>query len=322
MVRRVDRFQQRHVVIAFPFAVIQKFGNDQAGAKAALVAYYGLFALFPLLLLLATVLGFALRGDPDLQREILGSALGNFPIIGSQLRSSAHALRGNGWALAVGIGGTLYGVQGVGEAAQNAMNTVWNVPFREWPGLLPRHLRAFGILAVLGLATVVSTFLADAAGLVFAGELARLGSLAGSVVVNLGVFFAAFMLLTGESLSWRDVAPGVLLATLFWEVLQALGGLYVRHVLAHASDVYGFFALVIGLLSWLYLAAELTLLAAEINVVLRYRLWPRSITQPPFTEADKRTFERIARTEERRAEMVVSASYKPEADRDPLQQPA
>lgn len=320
LVRRVDRYQQRHPLIGFPFAVVQKFGNDQAGAKAALVAYYGLFALFPLLLLLATVLGFLLQGHPKVQQEVLNSALADFPIIGGQLRSSAHPLHGSAWALAVGIGGTLYGVQGVGEAAQNAMNTVWNVPFRRWPGLVPRHLRAFAILAVLGGATVLSTFLANAAGVVFRGELAKIGALTGSVAVNLGVFFAAFMLLTGEPLSWRDVAPGVILATGFWEALLALGGLYVRHVLAHASDVYGFFALVIGLLSWLYLVAELTLLAAEINVVLRHRLWPRSITQPPFTEADKRTFSRLARTEERRPEMVVSAFYTLEADRDPLEE--
>ena len=86
-VRRADRFQQRHVVLAFPWAVAQKFGNDQAGGKAALMAYYGLFALFPLLLLLATILGFALSGDPALREQLIGGALGKIPVIGDQLRS-------------------------------------------------------------------------------------------------------------------------------------------------------------------------------------------------------------------------------------------
>lgn len=317
-VRRLDRFQQRHTVLAFPFAVVQKFGNDQAGAKAALVAYYGLFAVFPLLLLLSTILGFVLSGHPKLQQDVLNSALADFPIIGTQLKSASHPLRGNAWALVVGIGGTIYGSLGVGEAAQNAMNSVWNVPFREWPGIVPRHLRALAILIVLGLSVLVSTFLANAAGVVLSGHLALFGAWVGSVVVNLGVFFAAFILLTGESLSWRDVAPGVLLATLFWQVLQALGGYYVRHALKSASDVYGFFALVIGLLSFLYLAAELTLVAAEINVVLRHHLWPRSITQPPFTDGDKATLRRIATYEERRPEMKVEVHFTPEADHDPL----
>src|SRR5262245_36707641 len=95
LVRRVDRFQQRHVVLGFPWAVMQKFGNDQAGGKAALMAYYGLFALFPLLLLLATILGFVLAGDPALRQDLIDSALSNIPVIGDQLKSDAHPPAGN-----------------------------------------------------------------------------------------------------------------------------------------------------------------------------------------------------------------------------------
>ncbi len=318
VVRRVDRFQQRHVAVAFPFAVFQKFGNDQAGGKAALMAYYGLFSLFPLLLLFATVLGFVLSDRPHLRAEVIGSALGNFPIIGTQLRSQAHSLRGSGTALAVGILGTIYGAQGIGQAAQNALNTVWNVPYTDWPSFIMRRVRGFAILAVLGLATLLSTALTTVAPAVLHVGATQVWSVAASAVVNLGVFFAAFKLLTAEPLGWKDVVIGAVLATVFWETLQALGGYYVRHTLQHASDVYGFFAIVIGLLSWLYLGAMLVLLAAEINVVLRYRLWPRSMTQPPFTAEDKATFVRIGMMEERRPEVKIAVSFTPEADRDPL----
>lgn len=318
IVRRVDRFQQRHVLIAFPFAVLQKYGNDQLGGRAALIAYYGLFALFPLLLLFATILGFLLEGDPELQRKVLDSALANFPIVGAQLHNAAHPLQGSGLALAAGIVGVLYGARGVGEAAESAMNSVWNIPYKAWPGLFGRHLRAFGVLGLLGLGTLISTFLTGWSDLLLKGGTARASEIIGSIVVNLAVFFGAFMVLTGESLSWRAVAPGAILATVFWEALQAAGALYVRHVITHASDVYGFFALVIGLLSWLYIGAQLTLLAAEINVVLRYRLWPRSMTQPPLTEEDKATLRRLAQMEERRPEQVVSVRFSPEADVQPL----
>lgn len=316
-VRRIDAFQQRHVLVGFPFAVVQKFGNDQAGAKAALVAYYGLFSLFPLLLLLATVLGFVLAGHPSLQHRVVNSALANFPIIGTQLRSTTHSLRGSGAALAVGVAGTVYGTQGVAGAVQNAMNSIWNVPFKTWPGFVGRRVRGFLILAVLGTATVASTVLAGFVTGAVHGGWARVGTIAASTAVNLGVFLAAFLVLTAESLGWRDVAVGAVLATVFWEVLQGLGGFYVRHALAHASDVYGFFAIVIGLLSWLYLGAQLTLLAAEIDVVLCYRLWPRSMTQPPFTDQDKATFIRLAKMEERRPEEVVSVTFTSDADRQP-----
>jgi len=114
------------------------------------------------------------------------------------------------------------------------------------------------------------------------------------------------------------ISLGVLLGTVFWQGMQAAGGFYVRHSLRNASDVYGFFAIVIGLLSFLFLAAQLTLLAAEVNVVRHYRLWPRSLMQPPLTLADRATFERLALMEERRPEVRVTIGFTPEADRQPL----
>ena len=76
--------------------------------------------------------------------------------------------------------------------------------------------------------------------------------------------------------------------------------------------------MVITLLSWLYLGSQLVLCAAEINVVLRYRLWPRSVTQPPLTRVDRLVFRRLAQMEMRRPEEQVSASFTDAADEDPL----
>lgn len=317
-VRRFDLFQQRHAVLAVPIAVVQKYGNDQAGGKAALMAYYGLFALFPLLLLFTTILGWALAGRPGWQRHLLSTALANFPIIGPQLQRDVHSLQGNMFAVVVGVLGTLYGAQGVGQAALTAMNSVWNVPFRDWPNFFARRVRGYIWLAVLGLATVASTTAAGFGTTWLHGGLGWLWSAMAAFVINLGVFYVVFTLLVAEPLGWRDVGLGVVLATLFWDALQALGGFYVRHSLAHANSVYGFFAIVIGLLSWLFVAAQLTLLAAEINVVRRYHLWPRSITQPPLTAADRAVFERLARAQERRPEVEIGIAFKPDADRQPL----
>jgi YihY family inner membrane protein len=318
LVRRADRFQQRHAVIAFPWAVLQKFGNDQAGGKAALMAYYGLFALFPLLLLLTTVLGFALSGDPALHEQLIDSALGNFPVIGDQLRSEVHPLEGNTVALVIGIAGTLYGSLGVGFAAQNAMNTVWNIPYVHWPGIWTRYLRTFGVIGLLGLAVASSTALTAFATAVAHGTGATVFALAASFLVNLGLFLLAFMVLTAEPLRAREVAVGAIIATVFWETLQLIGTWYVTRGLRTASPTYGVFAVVITLLSWFYLGSQLTLWAAEINVVLRYHLWPRSVTQPPLTRADRLVFKRLAQMEVRRPEVKVAASFTDEADEDPL----
>ncbi|HLK78806.1 MAG TPA: YhjD/YihY/BrkB family envelope integrity protein [Streptosporangiaceae bacterium] len=317
-VRQADRFQQRHVVLAFPWAVAQKFGNDQAGGKAALMAYYGLFALFPLLLLLATILGFALSGDPALREQLIDSALGNIPVIGTDLRSEVHPLQGNTVGLVIGVIGTLYGSLGVGFAAQNAMNTVWNIPYVRWPSLGTRYARTFGVIGLLGLASVSSTALAAFATAVARGWAVTVVAVAASSLVNLGLFLLAFMVLTAEPLRAREVAVGALVATVFWEALQVIGTWYVARGLRTASPTYGVFAVVITLLSWLYLGSQLVLWAAEINVVLRYRLWPRSVTQPPLTRADRLVLRRLAEMEVRRPEQEVTASFTDAADEDPL----
>jgi YihY family inner membrane protein len=317
-VRQADRFQQRHVVLAFPWAVAQKFGDDQAGGKAALMAYYGLFALFPLLLLLATVLGFALAGDPALREQLIDSALGNIPVIGADLRSEVHPLEGNTAALVIGIVGTLYGSLGVGFAAQNAMNTVWNIPYVHRPSLGTRYARTLAVIGLLGLASVSSTVLAAFATAVARGWGVTVVAIAGSALVNLGLFLLAFMVLTAEPLRAREVAVGALVATVFWEVLELVGTWYVARGLRTATPTYGVFAVVITLLSWLYLGSQLVLWAAEINVVLRYRLWPRSVTRPPLTRADRKVLRRLAEMEVRRPEQVVTASFTDAADEDPL----
>ena len=316
--RLADRFQQRHVVLGFPWAVAQKFGNDQAGGKAALMAYYGLFALFPLLLLLATTLGFVLSGDPALREQLIDSALGNIPVIGTDLRSEVHPLQGNAAGLVIGIVGTLYGSLGVGFAAQNAMNTVWNIPYVRWPSLWTRYARTFGVIGLLGLASVSSTALAAFATAVARGWAVTAVAVAASSLVNLGLFLLAFMVLTAEPLRAREVAIGAVVATVFWEALQVIGTWYVARGLRTASPTYGVFAVVITLLSWLYLGSQLVLWAAEINVVLRYRLWPRSLTQPPLTRADRQVLRRLAVMEVRRPEQEVTASFTDAADEDPL----
>jgi uncharacterized BrkB/YihY/UPF0761 family membrane protein len=94
-------------------------------------------------------------------------------------------------------------------------------------------------------------------------------------------------------------------AAIAWTILQALGGYYVSHQLQGASQTYGTFATVIGLMAWLYLGAQMTFFAAEINVVRRRRLWPRAIVQPPLTEADRRALTYYAKQEERRPEEEV-----------------
>jgi uncharacterized BrkB/YihY/UPF0761 family membrane protein len=107
----------------------------------------------------------------------------------------------------------------------------------------------------------------------------------------------------------RQLVPGAVLAGVGWTVLQALGGFVVGHYLKDDSAVYGLFGIVLGLFAWIYLIAELTVYAAELNVVLARRLWPRAMVQPPLTDADRRSMAAQALQNQRRPEQRVDVSF-------------
>jgi len=315
LLRAFDRFQQRQPWLGFPIAVVKKYGDDQGGHHAALLAYYGFFSLFPLLMVLTTLLGFVLQDRTDLQQRILDSALTQFPVIGNDIKENLGALPGSGTALAVGLLTAMYGGLGVAEAAQNAMNGVWNVPRKRYPNFFVRRIRSLLWLVTLGggllLVTVVS-------GVTAAGDSAasRLAGIGISLAVDTLLFLLGFRVLTVRTGAVRELLPGAVLAGLGWLVLQQLGGWYVDSQLKRASNTYGTFALVIGLLSWLYLAATVTLYAAELNVVRARRLWPRSLIQPPLAGADQRVLEALAKQEERRPEETVEVVFHAEEPGD------
>jgi YihY family inner membrane protein len=307
--RELDRHQQRRRSISFVAAVIKKFGDDQAGQLAALIAYYGFVSLFPLLLVLVTVLGFVLQGNPSAQASILNSALSQFPIIGTQLQTNVHSLKGSGLDLAIGLGGSMLAGLGITGATQNAFNQVWHVAHKDRPNFIKSRLRGLGMLGLLGLLVIVSTV---AAGYVTAGGhglLAIIGGVLTALLVNLLLFFTAFRLLTAAQVQTGELWPGVIFAAITWQILQHVGGFYVDHVIRHAKETSGFFALVLGLIAWLYLGAQVTLIAAEINVVRARRLWPRSFFSDPLLDADKRALTSSAEVEERIQEENVEVDF-------------
>jgi membrane protein len=296
-VRWVDDVQARFPATSFPLAVVKKFGDDDAGSLAALVAYYGFFSIFPLMLALTTILGFVLGNDAELRQSIEDSALQQFPVIGGQLQT--RSLSGSWFALTVGLVGALWAGLGVVNAAQNAMNSIWDVPKVSRPNMLKRTLRGLLTLVVAAAFLVPSGYLTGI-GLAGAGvSVPQIAAVLGAFVVNLVLFAAAFRILTTADVSWRDVAPGAVLAAAAWTVLLIVGQWFVASRIQGADRTYGTFAVVIGLLSWLYLASQVTLFAAEVNVVLKRRLWPRSITNPPLREADERSFAGQAKEQER-----------------------
>ena len=284
---RIDGWQQRSPMLAIPVAVIKKFVDDGVDTLGVQVAYWGFFSVFALLLAFASILGFVFRSDPHLQRQLVSSTLERMPVIGPQISGHIGSLTGSGLALAIGVVGALWTGLGVTLAFGNALDRIWAVPHPQRAGYVSSRLRGLLVLASVGTVNVLATV---AVGLVTAGGagtvVTRVLGLIGSAVVDLVLFAASFRVLTAAEVTFRQVLPGALLATGCWLALQALGGVYVTRVLAGSSQTYGGFAAVVGLLTWLLIASELTLIAAELNVVLARKLWPRSLTGELLT-ADK-----------------------------------
>lgn len=270
-----DRCQQRSPRLGFAIAVIKRFDDDQASQMGALIAYYGFFSLFPLLLVFVTVLGFVLQGSPSTQESVLHSTLSQFPIIGTQLQANVHSLKGSVLALVIGLVGALLAGLGITGATQSAFNKVWDIPRKRQLGFVAWRLRGLGLLTVFGVLSIISTVAAGAVTAQTAGVGAVLGGIVIALGANLLLFFTAFRMLTAEEIPTRDLIPGVIVAAVLWQLLEHVGGFYVGHVVRHAKDTSGLFAFVLGLLTWLYLGGEVTVLAAEVNVVRARKLWPR-----------------------------------------------
>ncbi|MEO8697454.1 MAG: YihY/virulence factor BrkB family protein [Acidimicrobiales bacterium] len=273
---RIDEFQQRHLAFAFPYAVHKRFTEDRGKHYASLISYYGFFSLFPLLLAFVSLLGIVLRGRTGLQEDIINSALGRFPVLGNDLAGKG-AINGNGWALALGLAAAIWAGLGVVYAAQDALDTMWDVPRVKRPNFLFKRLRAIALLGAVGAGTIAgSAVAAIATQLDDLAWLARVATALGTIAVNAVSLLIGYRLLTVARQSWRVLLPGSIAGGVVLSLLQSLGGWYLTRVVAGASDTYGTFNLVIGLLTWLSLQARIVLYAAEINVVLAKRLWPRS----------------------------------------------
>jgi YihY family inner membrane protein len=294
--------------LALPVAVIRKFADDEGPNLAGLIAFRAFFSLFPLLLLLTTILGYVLSGDPTLRQEAFDSVLSQFPVVGEQLR--AGTLHGSAAALALGIAGSIWAGFGVVLATERALDRIWAVPFHERRNFVTSRLRALLLLAALGALALVSTIASGLAG----GGVAVLGPFIGrlalSLIVNGLLFGVVFGLLGSRRPTPRAILPGVLLAACSWTALQLGGGYFVAHEIRNAAPAYGTFALVLGLLVWLDLGATLIILSAEVNVVTARGLWPRSMFGIGVP-ADERVLAELARSQARDTTQRVESAFRP-----------
>jgi membrane protein len=314
-IRSADCWQQRHPVVAFPVAVVKKFGDDEAGNLVALLTYYAFLATFPLLLAFTAILGVALHRYPELHAKLVNSAFAEFPIVGTQIHQQlgVEQISGTTFALTAGIVVAVLGGRGFAHALQNTLNTLWVVPRFDRPGFAPRYLRTFALLLLLGLIVVVTGAASAAAGAAasvgFGALAARIVSIVVGTILGFGFFLILFRVAASGQVPTRCMLLGAAISAVGWQLLLTVAGFVVAHQLRHAQAVAGLFGAVLGLLAWLALQATVIVYAIETDVVRAKHLWPRGIVQPPLTEADKSYYTAALRAEAQRPEQKVKIAY-------------
>jgi YihY family inner membrane protein len=323
VIRRVDTAQQRHRVSAFVFGVIKKYGDDNGGVLASNLAHSAFVMVFPLLMILVTVLVAVASGAPSLRHEVLHAVATQFPLIGDKLIGNIHALRRSSTVtLILGLLIAAWGATGLAQAGLFTMGQVWNLPGPARPGYVQRLGRAVLFLTVLALGVLASTFLIGLASYGHNKVTAVVLAQVVAVIANVGLYLASFRILTPKGVPTRSLIAGAVAGGIAWTVLQAIALLVVHQYLRSAS-VYGIFATVLVLVGWIYLGVQITVYSAEVNVVLIRHLWPRTIVQPPLAEADRASLALQALQNQRREEQNVRVSFtdRPPGTPAPVQTP-
>jgi YihY family inner membrane protein len=319
LVSGLDRSQRRFAVLGVPLAIWYKFVDDQGNYLAATITYYAFIAIFPLLLLGSSILGFVLQSDPGLASRILDSALANFPIVGDQL-GRPGGLKGSVPGVVIGSVAALYGSLGLGQALQNANNVAWAVPRNRRPNPITLRLRSLLLLVTTGAAiigiTTVSTLGTDTETFGTRandtlGWLVRL-----LTVLVLGtVLTVIFRISTARRDHLVRSAPGAFTTAVLWQALQYAGTVYTDRVIRETSGMNGTFALVLGLIGIIYLASVMGVLGIEVNVVLARRLWPRSLASlftdnTDLTDADLRAYAGYARSQQHKSIGSIEVTFR------------
>jgi uncharacterized BrkB/YihY/UPF0761 family membrane protein len=327
VVDKIDGVQRRYPPLGLPIAVVYKYFDDQGPYLAAIVTYYAFVAIFPLLLLATSILGFVLQNDPDLYSKVLDSALGQFPVIGDQL-GRPEGLKGSTGAVVFGILIAFYGSLGLGTAIQNAMNIAWSVPRNSRPNPFLLRLKSLLLLMITGVAlfavTTVSVLLRQTQ--TFGGEQSSLMKwliTLVNVLLVAAVLTFLLRLASAHDHTWWHAIPGALLVAVLWQVLQVLSTAYVDRVLGETSSMNQTFGLVLGLVGLIFLASTIGILGIELNVVIVRHLWPRALLTPftdsvDLTAADRKAYTSYARAQRHKGfeEVTVKFAKSPREEAD------
>ena len=315
LVGSIDHWQRRHRFSAFPYAVVKKYGDDESGYQAALVTYYSFVSLFPLLIIALSVIDLISRNNAELRHRLIDS-IGNYlPTVSDQLQRTVHSKTGTGLALIVSLLFLLYGAKGSADAVRHSLDHAWEVPRSSRSGFPKNTLKSLALIVGGGIGLLLSATLSGLATSAFSHIwYFRLLPLVLSISINYLVFLFVFRVGTSKRHAIRDIRLGAITAALLLQLLQIVGAALVHNQLKHATGAYGSFGIVLALLFWIYLQAQVFMYTVQINVVHAYKLWPRSLTGKDLTAADQKALELYVQRERLQAPPKEEVAVKVSAD--------
>jgi inner membrane protein YhjD len=288
--RGIDAFQRRPA-IAFVLRVQKRMGDDGGGNLAAGLTYFAFLSIFPLLLVAASVLGFALANDPAAQARVANKLAGSIPGLGRLLADNVKALvDARGAAGVVGVLGALWSGTALARASSFSLSRISRKP--EQGTFLQTQLWAIGSTVGLGalalVATAAGAALPAAAFSNAAGAALGVLGVAAGLALDLILFTVCYRVLNrSESPPLRQLWRGALIPAVGWTALKYLGTWYAARTVKGSTAVFGAFASVVGILVILYLVSRLFIYGAELNAVLREKTPPeaRADTMRPVAVA-------------------------------------
>ena len=308
VIEAIDAWQRRHRWAGVPFAVNKKFSDDNANLQVLALAWYGFTAIFPLLLVVITIFGFI--GQKSLGTGVLNT-LHKFPVVGTSFNpAKSNSLHGSTIGLVIGLLGLIYGAQGVTQSAQQAMATVWDVPQTKFTGFVPRLGRSLAGLIIIGGSFLINALLSTYVTGGTSNYAIRVPVLAGLLIINSALYFAAFTVLTPKVVGPRGLWSGAIMGGVAFTALITVGTGLLTHELKNASNTYGTFGSIIGIVTVLLLLAKVSIYGAELNPVLARKLYPRALPmggEP--TDADFQVLIDLAHAQQRRDDQVIGVGF-------------
>lgn len=314
-----NRWQQRFEPLGFAYAVVRKYGEDSGARLAALLTYYGFLSSIPILLIVVWSVSQVLANNPQLRDDFIAAVIPDS--LNEAVTSALAAMPTSPLPLLIGIVGLLFTGNGIVFTGYEIINQVQGVPFRDRLGFVPRYLRAFGALLVLMAGIAALGGLAIGASRLGSSVIGVVLGIAGAWIVLIAVLMACVGLLSSTPGSWRAAWPGAIVGGAILTVLVTLGSWVLSILVGRSGAVYGPFAAVVGLFSLLYLVSQGLVFAAEIAVVWRKRLWPRSLVPTEPTAADHASLVLRTRIEQRTEADQVAATVTAQARPSPASAP-